>query len=190
MSSPQCSDVPTLSYAPRSAGGFDWRRCWRRARWVLGGFLALVAACSIYASVPVRRHVQQDGWVLDFHHSRVACSTCSARLDRLECRGKPVPAPILTSSKHMLLVTPVGYLQYHSSAGYRPNFGRPLSRRHAENRISEDELARGYYDVSRCDPWSAAHELCKVGTPKHWCLGISDEHARWLDPAALAKLEW
>lgn len=68
------TDVPTLDYAPLPTGrGPDWHGVWRWARWVLGGFCLLVSSCTICALMPATTQLKQNGWVLNYSYSRVAC---------------------------------------------------------------------------------------------------------------------
>jgi len=178
---------PVIDYAAR-------RRFWRRVRWVLGCLGLLFTGCTAYLMTPAYRHFEKDGWVLDFHHAKIACATCTSRLDKLECNNKPVPLPKLSpDSGAFWLETPVGTLRHHSGhGGYHPYIWLDRRKPDAGEPITAAERAQGFYDVPSVDGdvWTAADLPPRPGTPRHWCLGVSDLYARWLDPALIDRLEW
>lgn len=178
---------PVIDYAAR-------RRFWRRVRWVLGGLGLLFTGCTAYLMTPAYQHFEKDGWVLDLHHSRIACAVCTSQLDKLECNSKLVPLPKLApDSGTFWLETPVGRLHHDPGyGGYRPYLWSDRRQPAAGEPVSAEEQAQGFYEVQTVDgnTWTAAGTPPRPGTPKHWCQGISNLHARWLDPALIDRLEW
>ena len=141
---------------------------------------------------------EKEGWYWESTHVWLGCPVCTGRMEQLTCNGRPVPLP-KDPINNFEITTPVGIAMYwDAEVGYRPyhlgKFDLPVS----EAEILPEEIGRGYYDIR--DRYASSHPDAvriqdaadgrKVGTPKHWCLGLSDKHERWLDPEMIDDLEW
>jgi hypothetical protein len=156
----------------------------------------LIIAAGIFYYCCVSRvwiHQEKHGWVLDFSHVRVACPTCTGRVERLEWGGHPIAVPKVpwNQTPRFTMYTPVGMFE-----AWRPEWG--WRARHWDSRtwpvngvVTEAELAQGYYELDKGgDSTDADGPTRKRGTPDHWCLIIGEVGSRWLAPDKIDQISW
>lgn len=117
-------------------------------------------------------------------------------MNHLACRGQPIPLPrfdgLSQYDERLELLTPVGVLHtWETTPGYRPYGSWIYTGGPTKVALTRAELSDGYYDVplEPC-PRDTTVPTRKTGTPAYWCLGISENHARWLDPQKLDDVDW
>lgn len=138
----------------------------------------------------VREIVEQDGWLLQYTYIPRACRLCGGRVERLECKGHPLPFPQLRTDRpeqrgFLVVATPVGtFERWPDVDAWRFSHGtdRPTT---VQGSITDDELARGYYNVDK-----KSRSYMKEGIPAHWCWACTLYECRWLDPQLLDDLDW
>lgn len=153
---------------------------------VVGGIALLFGTCWLDWRFPAHQSVQKDGWLLEWHHRRFACATCSAFTERLEYGGRPLPRlafPAEVESSGLLVITPVGALRYDAASGYRPYHAGAIVD--AEEKITEDELAAGAYEVTASPGW-----VRKQGTPASWIAIPLSDRMRWISPERAFDVGW
>jgi hypothetical protein len=186
------------------------RRTRRTIQMVVILAAALICGFGLYIGFVPRSEtrIERDGWLLCFSNTRAAPQPSSSRVERFECKGKPVPSPSLqatrtTQNEPVLLSCPVGLLVFENplqswrvmSARKGAQDDREITTPPVHNDISDVELKRGYYSLPQVyQPQFGAHEttaalLRKKGTPADWCLvvrGLSD--GVWCSPDALGQI--
>lgn len=153
---------------------------------VIGGLALLLGTCWLDWRFPAHQLVQKDGWLLEWRHQRFACATCSAFTDRLEYGGRPLPRLAFSAKAEscgLLVITPVGALCYDAGNGYRPYHAGAIVD--AEEKITEDELTAGAYEVT-----GSAGLVRKQGTPASWIAVPLGDRMRWISPERAIDIGW
>lgn len=168
----------------------------RRRRWILLTAIVIVLGGGFYflRVHRVRSTVEKDGWFLQYTRILFACPVCTGRIERLECNSRPVPLPHFADaedSTSVALYTPIGTFRTRSGHDrwwyMHGTYTRPEPRKET---ISDEDLARGYYDNTDADLTDHRHACPKKSTPAYWCRAMNASHDRWLDPQTLDELEW
>jgi len=170
---------------------------------VLAGGLSL-CFCLVHR---VETRIERNGWLLCFSNTRAAPQPGRGRVERFECKGKPVPAPATpvkpTGQYAVLLSCPVGLLVFEDpKQGWRvmaarkeDEDNREIETPDTQGDISEAELARGYYSLSKVHELQFDQKemsvavLRKTGTPDDWCLiTCGSSGGVWCSPDAVAQI--
>jgi hypothetical protein len=168
------------------------RRGFKRLRIPLVILLLLGGAFWYCFIARAHWHVEKDGWLLDFSYIRMRCPTCTGDICRFEYAGHAISCPKYKSEdyRRMTLVTPVGMFEAIDELdGWR--FLAFDSRiKDSDVILSDEDRARGYYEISAERPnWDNGWAR-RRGTPAHWCLGLGASESRWFDPGIMDQLGW
>ncbi len=174
---------------------------------ICGGVLA--GGLGLYLGFVPRTEtrIERDGWLLCFSNTRAQPRPSSGRVERFEHKGKPVPLPVTpvepTGQYVVLLSCPVGLLVFEDpKQGWRVMAARKEDEDNREietpdtrGDISEAELARGYYSLSKVHQLQydkkemSVAVLRKTGTPDDWCLiTYGSSGGVWCSPDAAAQI--